>query len=622
MAGRIWKLAISAASIATGLAAAPQTVFARQLERLDRGVTAVPAIGGGILVSWRMLATDANTVAFNVYRDGTLLNAAPISDATNFRDAAGSAGSTYSVKVVVAGQEQDRAFSAVVWAARYGVIPIQQPSGGTTPDGVAYTYEANDATVGDLDGDGKYEIVLKWDPSNSKDNSNSGYTGNTFVDAYTLDGRRLWRIDLGRNIRAGAHYTTMVVQDFDGDGRAEIAMKTADATVDGEGRAIGDPAADHRNTSGRILAGPEFLTVFQGATGRALSTVAYVPGRHPSTENPTKSQLNAIWGDDYGNRVDRFLGGAAFLDGSRPSIIMSRGYYTRSTIAAWDFRNGSLTPRWFFDSTAQSVPTDWMGQGNHNLSIADVDGDGRDEIIYGSMAIDDDGAPMWSAKVAGKKLGHGDAMHLGDLDPNRPGLERFSVHEGPGSNGSIAASMVDARTGEVLWTVPGSSDNGRGLTADIDPRFPGEETWSARHTTLVSAAGVAITPNAKPTTLNFAIWWDGDLLREFLSDIRISKWDWSTRTTSTLLEMTGTVSANGTKATPALAADILGDWREEVVMASADHQSLRIYTTPYPTTTRLVTLMHDPVYRNSVAWQNAGYNQPTHTGFFLGAPAQ
>lgn len=614
---RLWRIGafVSIVAMSGALAAVPAT-GARQIERLDRGVVAVPAIDGGNLVSWRLLATDAATVGFNLYRDGVKLNAAPLTGATNYRDTAGSATATYAIKVVVNGREQDRAFSARVWQAGYGNIPIQQPAAGTNPDGSSFTYTANDASVGDLDGDGRYEIVLKWDPSNSKDNSQSGVTGPVILDAYTLDGRRLWRIDLGRNIRAGAHYTQFMVQDFDGDGRAEVVMKTADGTIDGEGRVIGDAAADHRNAGGYILRGPEFLTVFQGATGRALSTIKYVPGRHPNTENPTPAQIRTIWGDDYGNRVDRFLAGVAYLDGSRPSIIMGRGYYTRSTIAAFDFRNGQLTQRWFFDSAAQGN-SDYAGQGNHNLSIADVDNDGRDEVIYGSMAINDDGTPMWSAKVNGIKVGHGDALHVGDLDPNRPGLERFGVHEDFAGNGGIAATMMDARTGQVLWTVSGNRDNGRGVSADIDPRYVGEENWSARHAGLTTANGTVISP-AKPGPTNFAIWWDGDRLREFLDGTTISKWDWTTGTTKTVLSMTDTISANGTKATPALAADILGDWREEVVMAAADNRSLRIYATPYATDTRLVTLMHDPVYRNSVAWQNVAYNQPTHTGFYLG----
>ncbi|MHA6723991.1 rhamnogalacturonan lyase [Sphingomonas sp. RS2018] len=623
--------------LATAIAATP--AFAQQWtgERLDRGVVALPVSGEpGVLVTWRLLGTDTATTGFNVYRNGTKLNDAPLTGATNYVDATGSTSATYVVKVVTRGVEMDKAFTANVWADGFGVIALDKPAGGTvtSPDGTgtsSYTYSANDASVGDLDGDGKYEIVLKWDPSNSQDNSLAGLTGPVLIDAYTLAGKRLWRINLGTNIRAGAHYTQFQVFDYDGDGRAEVVMKTADGTTDGEGRVIGDANADWRNRTGTattgasrvgfVLAGPEYLTVFQGTTGRALSTVNYVVGRHPDTPNPTNSQIQTVWGDNYGNRVDRFLAGTAFLDGTnKPSIIMARGYYTRSTLTAWDFRNGQLTQRWLFDSAALPNRTDYEEQGNHNLSIADVDGDGRDEIIYGSMAIDDNGQPLWTAKVAGQRLRHGDAMHLGDLDPTRPGLERFSVHESPGANGGIGASMVDARTGEVLWTLPSTADNGRGMSADIDPRYPGEENWSSR-TVLSTAKGEPVPGGGKPNSTNFGIWWDGDTLREQLDNVSIRKWDWNSRTTATILTAADSISANGTKATPALSADILGDWREEVILASADSTKLRIFTSPYPTTYKLKTLMHDRVYRQGVAWQNTAYNQPPHTSFDLGTTA-
>ncbi len=611
---------ISAAALAAVLAgAAPAT--AQQIERLDRGVVAVPAIDGGVLVSWRLLATDGASTAFNLYRNGQRLNAQPLSGPTNFVDTGGGASDTYAIKVIANGVEQDRAFSASVWANGAGVIPLDKPADGvvTGPNGTSssYSYEANDASVGDLDGDGKYEIVLKWEPTNAKDNSQSGLTGPVFLDAYTLAGRKLWRINLGRNIRAGAHYTQFQVFDYDGDGRAEVVAKTADGTVDGQGRVIGDANADWRNANGYVLAGPEFLTVFQGTTGRALSTVNYVVGRHPDTQNPTPAQINAIWGDNYGNRVDRFLAATAYLDGQRPSIIMARGYYTRTAIAAWDFRNGQLTQRWLFDSGVTSAANPTTGQGNHNLSIADVDGDGRDEILYGSLALDDNGTALWSARSStGQKLGHGDAMHVGDLDPDRPGLEKFGVHESPGSNGGIGTAMLDARTGAVLWSATASSDNGRGLAADIDPRYRGSENWSSR-SQLRSATGQVIANTAKPGSTNFAIYWDGDTLRELLDNVTISKWDWTTQTTRVLMTAADSKSNNSTKATPTLQADILGDWREEVILPSADSTKLRIFATPYPTTYKLTTLMHDRVYREGIAWQNTSYNQPPHTSYYL-----
>ncbi|WNG22501.1 rhamnogalacturonan lyase [Cystobacter fuscus] len=570
----------------------------------------MPASSGGTLVSWRLLATDPAGVGFHVYRDGTRLTTEPLTDRTNMRDTRGTTSSTYTVRAVVNGSEQEASPAAAIWSGGYLNIPLQKPAGGTTPDGVAYTYVASDASVGDLNGDGQYELVLKWDPTNAKDNSQSGYTGNVYIDAYQLNGTRLWRIDLGRNIRAGAHYTQFQVFDYDGNGRAEVVMKTADGTVDGQGRVIGNASADHRNSGGYILAGPEFLTVFEGTTGRALSTVNYVVPRHPDTQNPSPSQLNSIWGDNYGNRVDRFLAATAYLDGSRPSIIMARGYYTRTTVTAWDFRNGSLTQRWLFDSRALGDSSS-TGQGNHQLSIADVDGDGRDEILYGAMAVDDNGTRLWSSG-----LGHGDAMHVSDLIPSRPGLERFGVHESPGSNGGIGAAMLDARTGQRIWTSSASSDVGRGISADIDPRYPGAEAWASNSGTLYSSTGQNI--GTRPGPMNFAIWWDGDKQRELLDGITISKWNYTAQTLSTLLSPSGTASNNGTKANPVLSADILGDWREELIVRTTDSTALRIYSSPYSSNYRYVTLMHDPVYRLGVAWQNTSYNQPPHLSYFIG----
>jgi rhamnogalacturonan endolyase len=338
---------------------------------------------------------------------------------------------------------------------------LQVPPSGTTPVGEAYTYSPNDASVGDLDGDGEYEIILKWDPSNAKDNSQAGYTGNVYLDAYKLDGTRLWRIDLGRNIRAGAHYTQFQVYDLDGDGKAEVACRTADGTIDGVGTVLGDANADYRNSAGYVLAGPEFLTVFNGQTGAAMATASYVVPRGNVND----------WGDNYGNRVDRFLAGVAYLDGQRPSLVMARGYYTRAVLAAWNWRNGQLTNVWTFDTGHTGTPNQyaaWRGQGNHNLSIGDVDGDGKDEIMYGACAIDDNGAGLFSTG-----LGHGDALHMTDMDPDRPGLEVFQPHESPTSYGPNAAEFRDARTGALIFGVQGTGDIGRGLALDVDPRYRG-----------------------------------------------------------------------------------------------------------------------------------------------------
>ncbi|MGH3371539.1 MAG: rhamnogalacturonan lyase, partial [Nocardioidaceae bacterium] len=447
-------------------------------------------------------------------------------------------------------------------------VPIQAPAGGTTPDGVAYSYSANDASVGDLDGDGRYEIVLMWTPSNSKDNSQAGYTGITYLDAYRLDGQRLWRINLGPNIRAGAHYSPFMVYDLDNDGRAEVALKTADGTVDGRGRVIGDRYADHRNSSGYVLLGAEYLTVFDGATGGAIDTVDYDPPRGDV----------AAWGDAYGNRVDRFLAAVAYLDGERPSLVFSRGYYTRTVLAAYDFADGKLHKRWRFDTDNPGL-SGYAGQGNHNLSVGDVDRDGKDEITFGAMAIDDDGRPLYNTG-----LGHGDALHLGDLDPTRAGLEVMDVHEH--TDAEYGMEMRDAATGEILWGVFTGKDTGRGMAADIDPRFPGDEAWGATITNaeqipltgVYSARGDLIAPTI-PSSTNGGIWWDGDLLRELQDGNRIDKWNHLTSTTANLLTATGAASNNGTKANPSLQADLFGDWREEIVWRSDDSSELRIYTT-------------------------------------------
>lgn len=611
----------------------PAAAQERQLERLDRGLVAGPAAGGGVLISWRLLARDPPDIAFDIYRGGRRLNDRPLTTATNFVDSTGPAGAGYRVRI--AGGRETADGGVAVGAGGYLPIPLQQPDGGVSPDGTAFTYVANDASAGDLDGDGRYEIVMKWDPTNSKDNAFPGFTGPVLLDAYSLDGERLWRIDLGRNIRAGAHYTQFLVYDFDGDGRAEIAVRTSDGTRDGTGAVIGDADADWRGRegdvpqadrtgavelpdgrrvallAGRVLSGPEYLTVFEGRTGRALASVAFQPERHPGETAPTGEQLTALWGDAYANRSDRFLAGVAYLDGQRPSIVMARGYYGRTAVAAWDWRNGALTPRWMFDSNAPGQAA-FAGQGNHQLSVADVDTDGRDEIVYGAMAIDDDGRGLWSSG-----LQHGDAMHVSDLDPERPGLERFGVHENVARNGGVGSAMLDARTGALLWSTPADRDTGRGLAADIDPRHPGAEAWASNSNELYAADGTVIGAR-RPDQVNFAVWWDGDRLRELLDRNQIFKWDWRTGETAVLLTAEGAASNNGTKANPALSADILGDWREEVILRSEDSRELRIYVTPHPSEHRQLTLMQDPVYRLAVAWQNSAYNQPPHPSFFLG----
>lgn len=564
---------------------------ARQMEYLDRGVTAIK-VNNGVFISWRVLGTEQSDVSYNLYRGSTKL--ANITGASNYLDTTGTTGSVYEVSAVVNGNEQRKSSAVRVWDKNYLQIPLQIPSGGMTPDGVSYTYSANDCSVGDLDGDGQYEIILKWDPSNSKDNSQKGYTGNVYLDAYKMNGTRLWQIDLGKNIRAGAHYTQFMVYDLDGDGKAEIACKTADGSRDGLGTVIGNPNADYRSSSGYILSGPEYLTVFHGLTGKELYTTNYEPARGNVSD----------WGDSYGNRVDRFLASIAYLDGEHPSLVMCRGYYTRAVLTAYDWNGSKLIKRWTFDSNSWGN-SGYAGQGNHNLSVADVDGDGMDEIVYGACTIDHNGKGLYTTG-----LQHGDAMHLGDLNPNRPGLEIWSSFESTKTNGGVGAAMRDAKTGRILFKYDASLDVGRACSADLTASFPGEEVW-ASGSPLYSSTGEII--GTAPSQVNFAIWWDGDELRELLDGTTITKYGGGT-----LLRADGCAANNGTKATPCLQADLFGDWREEVVFRTSDSRYLHIYTTTDFTTRRIHTLMHDPVYRMGIAWQNVAYNQPPHTSFFIG----
>lgn len=594
----------------------------RQMEHLSRGLVAVQAGKDSVFVSWRLLHSDVEAVRFNVFRQSengeeVLLNEKPLADATSLMDVASLPDGiyTYLVKPVGSGNESEADGSYRLVKTEnvqpWLTIPLKTPEG----------YSPGDIAPGDLDGDGHYELVVHM-TGRGRDNSHEGMTSEPVFHAYRQDGALLWSINLGKNIREGAHYTQFLVYDFDGDGRAEVVMKTADGTVDGTGKVIGDASADHRNQGGHILRGPEFLTVFDGLTGAALATVPYQASRHPERENPTPEEMKATWGDNYGNRSERYLACVAYLDGERPSIVMCRGYYTRATLAAYDWRDGKLTQRWLFDSD-DGTPGNraYRGQGNHSVSVGDVDGDGFDEIIYGAAAINHDGTGLYSTG-----LGHADALHMSDLNPARPGLEVFNIQERFGDAGM---NFRDAHTGEILWKVPSvkAADSGgdkgegpgRGVSFNIDPRHPGNECWvfGAGISGLWNAQGEKISETT-PRSCNFAVWWDGDLLRELLDRNRIMKWDWQNETLTNLLVAEGCQSNNGSKSTPALSADLFGDWREEVVLRTEDNQSLRIYTTTIPTRHRFVTLMHDPIYRLSIAWQNVAYNQPPHPGFYIG----
>lgn len=602
-----------------------------QRESLGRGVVAIRENSSEVFVSWRYLSKDPMNVAFNVYRDGKLLTKKPVEDVTFFRDVySGNDAANYTVFPVIGKVEDKKGAGSyelpVNAPVGYINISLDKPADNVTPDGRTYTYSPGDASIGDVNGDGEYEIILKWDPSNAHDNAHDGYTGNVLFDCYTLKGERLWRIDLGRNVRAGAHYTQFMVYDLDGDGKAEIVMKTADGAIDGLGKTIGDPLADYREkgdttrprggdfpqndlrrrsrrpqspyNQGRILSGPEYLTIFNGQTGAAMKTIDYVPERGDLMD----------WGDTRANRSDRYLACIAYLDGVHPSVVMCRGYYTRTVLVAYDWDGKDLKQRWIFDS---NVP-EWRGyagQGNHNLRVGDVDGDGCDEIIYGSCAIDHDGKGLYTTR-----MGHGDAIHLSHFDPSRKGLQVWDCHE----NRRDGSTFRDAATGEIIFQVKSGDDVGRCMAADIDPRYPGMEMWSLDSHGIRSVTGEVINPNPKRLSVNMAVWWDGDLLRELLDRNTISKYDWNKGECVPLVTFSDEISNNGTKSTPCLQGDIIGDWREEVLLRTTDNTEIHLHVSAIPTKYRFHTFLEDPIYRISIATQNVAYNQPTQAGFYFG----
>lgn len=589
--------------IAISSIAQPNYDFSKlKRERLGRGVIAIRENPSTVAVSWRYLSSDPMNESFDIYRNGEKINNHPLKDATFFQDAyTGTESVLYTVKAREGKTESSYQLPANA-PSGYLNIPLNRPEDGTTPLGQNYFYTPNDASIGDVDGDGEYEIILKWDPSNAHDNSHDGYTGEVYVDCYKLNGQQLWRINLGKNVRAGAHYTQFMVYDLDGDGHAEVVMKTADGTVDGVGKVIGDVNADYRSEQGRILTGPEYLTVFNGLTGEAMQTIDYVPER---------GNLMG-WGDSRGNRSDRFLACVAYLDGIHPSVVMCRGYYTRTVLAAFDWDGKELKQRWVFDSNNPGCE-DYAGQGNHNLRVGDVDGDGCDEIIYGSCAIDHNGKGLYTTK-----MGHGDAIHLTHFDPSRKGLQVWDCHE----NKRDGSTYRDAATGEILFQIKDSTDVGRCMAADIDPTQPGVEMWSVASGGIRNVKGEVVKDRVRGLSCNMAVWWDGDLLRELLDRNRISKYNWEKGICERIAIFEGTLSNNGTKANPCLQGDIVGDWREEVLMRTADNTALRLYVSTIPTDYRFHTFLEDPIYRISIATQNVAYNQPTQPGFYFGPELQ
>jgi rhamnogalacturonan endolyase len=584
------------------------SVAQRHMENLDRGVIAVKQDDGKVFIGWRVLGTDADDIAFNLYRkngnqSAVKLNSKPITGATNFVDLKSdtTVDNKWFVKSITKNKEMEEAGSFTIKAKapiqQYLSIKLKSITG----------YQPNDVSVGDLDGDGQYDIILH-QTGRGRDNASTGLTDPPIFQAYKLDGTFLWEINLGKNIREGAHYTQFMVYDLDGDGIAEFACKTADGTTDAKGKVIGDASKNWVDTDaksrtfGKIITGPEYFTVFSGKTGEALATTDYIPARGNIGQWGGKGGNGG--NDNTGNRVDRFTACVAYLDGVRPSVVMCRGYYGRTVLAAYDFRNGKLTTRWVFDSVDGN--NSFSGQGNHNISVADVDNDGKDEIIFGAMVVDDNGKGLYTTGFR-----HGDAIHVSDLDPEIPGQEVYGVHEIEDGTKGPGVVLYAAADGKVLFTAQDNTDVGRGVAGNIDSTRVGAQMWWSGGDGLYDIKGNKIGPN--PSSVNFLIYWDADVTRELLNSNRIDKYG-----KGRIFTAEGSSSNNGTKSTPALSADILGDWREELILRSTDNTELRIYSTTIPTTIKQYTLMHDPQYRLGVAWQNVGYNQPPHTSFYMG----
>ena len=647
---------VASIPVLTSYADTNSTTEKRVMEKLDRGTVAVKT-NDGVYLSWRLLGTESLTnQAFDIYRDSEKIYTTGEHDATCYTDSKGTADNKYTV--VPKGEAIDKTEAVDVWTTNttykgrsvaYKDIAFKVPDGGKTPTDEEYTYTANDMSVGDLDGDGEYEYIVKWDPSNSKDNSVKGYTGNVYLDAYELDGTLLWRIDLGVNIRAGAHYTQYMVYDFDGDGKSEVILKTAPGSKDGEGNYVskagknitkGDDKKDYRNSSGLLMGkdgGPEYLTVFNGETGAAMQTVDFDPPRSILTSSK--------WGDSYANRSERYLAAVAYLDGVHPSVVMTRGYYTYVYAAAYTWDGTDLKEQWlstntpteknggtgctvkYADGTSKNNTNKTLyAQGAHSVSVADVDNDGYDEIIFGSAVLDHDGTVL---TYDGR--GHGDAEHVSDFD-NDGKQEIFMAHEAGKHNDDIIPYAVDIKryNGDIMLQAA-KGDIGRGIMDNVDDDYALSSGnlslfWSVAADGIYNQAGekVGNIPNTNGSNMeNFAVYWDGDLGRELLDGNKLVKYSIKSGTeriyyNSKNSTLPGSIN-NSTKSNACLTADLFGDWREEIVLRYGG--GVRIYFSTIPTDYRLTTLMHDSQYRCAIAWQNVGYNQPPHTSYYIGSAA-
>jgi len=537
---------------------------ARFAERLERGIVAIATPDGKAHVMWRLLADDPPGIAFNLYRttDGktTRLNAEPLKKTTDFLDAP-TKPCSYYVRPVVGGKE-GRASRAANFDPRTARPYLSIKLEGN------YTFQK--VGIADLDGDGRYDFIIKQPNANIDPyirywrRSPDTYK----LEAWTPEGKLLWRYDLGWAIERGIWYSPYLVFDLDGDGKAEVAAKTGE----------GDP----RDPEGRVTKGPEYLTILDGLTGKVRA----------QTDWPPRSLFKGSRAYNYASRNQL---GVAYLDGKTPALIVERGTYNIIVVVAYEFRNGRLGRLWRWCNDKE--PRKYWGQGAHWMHCADLDADGRDEVLIGSAAIDHDGKSLWATG-----LGHPDHCYVGEIDPSRPGLEvYYGLETRQKKNGMC---LVDARTGAILWGYPGPTRHvhSHGMCSDIDPRHPGAECFSTdtdpqkkpAWSRLWSARGEVLS---KEMTWGFGplvAYWDADPQREIVFRGRIQ--DYRGATHPPRLE--GRVVA---------VADILGDWREEIITSVPGE--LRIYLSPIPASDRRPSLMQDPLYRNDVAHATMGYYQ-------------
>lgn len=635
-----------------------ENVHTRQMEKLDRGLIAIKT-DGGVYLSWRLFDSEDNifgsadkNVSFNVYRDGKKIS--EVATKTNYVDS--TVGTNYSVAPVINGVEGEKCNPVTVYNNSYFDIPILKPDDETIydPSGnelATYSFFPADCSTGDVDGDGEYEIIVKWTSSEHDVGSpgDPAYSGTVHLAAYKLDGTKLWKNDiaLGKNVYSSAHTLQFLVYDFDGDGKSEVMCQTSLGSKDGQGEYVSNAAqtdeeikaiTDEENSTadyrgyGRITEGKEFLTVFNGETGVAMDTINL-----PTTRG---SENGVDYGDDFGNRSNRFVSDIAYLDGEKPYAIYLRGYYfgrngkQRTSIAGISWDGTALSPTYRFDTQkGQEGYYDgayqYVGNGNHNCTVADVDNDGKDEFITGAlcMEVNDDNEfrPKWCTY-----LQHGDALHIGNYDPTHNGFEFFTVHEDSGTNSlsgnditlDFGMSVIDAETGNIMFHEGASDDTGRGVMANVGAGGY-YQIWSAKNSARQSNGGTDFTTATSLTgrntpSMNFRIFWDGDLYDNLLDGANIT--DWNGRNMSNIFSAGNynCVSINGTKANPSLQADLFGDWREEVVYPTSDGTALRVFSTTDTTDYKIKTLMQDPVYRSGVAAEQTAYNQPPHVGFYMG----